>query len=806
MGKKKRIKAHKEREKYNPLFHLTLWGLGLILFYPPYFRGLFFKGEQQWTLLLAGIVFLLCWLWKTSRKDYALFTGIFELLAFCMLVSYIISCFNAADLRLAVAEVVKMSIYFIVFWCIAQLSVNESVPDKLAAVIYTSGVGVALAGFLTAVDVVYIKDGFVGNRIYSTLQYPNALAIYMAAVIFLGFYFWHRVNDKLSFIVTPCNFLLMMIFFSTNSRGGFLVLPIMMLLYFIGLPREYRLRWVLYAFVISVLGLLVSGKVVPAAAQDKFAAAWLWFVVGLLVSLAVQVLVPWLSRRGELKEGLSFGNKVSRKKFIAAGVVLMVAVAVLAFIFVLDQPAVEESSVNSGDVENRGIIYKIFPEHIASRIVDISLQTHSAQTRIFWTFEALDLVKNSPFIGMGGGAWEAAYKKFQDYGYSTTQVHNHFFQLWAEVGTLGLIIYAALWITFIITAYKNYRCSSGFTKLFNLSIIVSALGLGLHSFIDFDLALGAVSIVLWSAFGFVSGISKGLDAGKENESIKGKVLLGQFFDKKDRKVFIAGAILLTLFFIVLPLMLITAADYAKRAVIYLQQARAADKAFEYFKKASVLDPFAGDYRANMASLKLAIGEPEAAEEYIKQAIKRAPYNAGYYGLLSDIYRELKAWEKSVAAAEKMEEVAPWVPSTYEWMAKAYTRAGLGLLDEGKEDEAEEYFRKCTQIPGMLEKRVNELPEKIHEIWRSWEKERFLNLTSAAKLNFGISQCLLGNAEEASAFLNQALEDANTQQEAHLWLAVLAAKTGDENTAEEHLKQIKDEEMLNNFEKYKKYNL
>jgi len=598
----------------------------------------------------------------------------------------------------------------------------------------------------------------------------------------------------------------MMIFFSTNSRGGFLVLPIMLLLYFIGLPREYKLKWILYALVISVLGLFVSGKVVPAAAQDKYAAAWLWFVVGLLASLAVQASVLWLSRRGEQKEGLSFGNAASRKKLIAAGSAVLVAVALLAFLFVFDQPAVEGSRFNSADVENRGIIYRIFPEHISSRIADISLQTHSAQTRIFWTFEALDLVKNSPFIGMGGGAWEAAYKKFQDYSYSTTQVHNHFFQLWAEVGTLGLIIYAALWITFIITAYKNYRRSSGFTKLFNLSIIVSALGLGLHSFIDFDLALGAVSIVLWSAFGFASGISKGLDAGKENENIKGKVLLGQFFDKKDRKVFIAGAILLTLFFIVLPLVLITAADYAKRAVIYLQQGRDADKAFEYFKKASALDPFSGDYRANMASMKLAMGEPEAAEEYIKQAIERSPYDAGYYGFLSSIYREQKDWEKSVAAAKKMEELAPWVPSTYEGIAKAYTSAGLGLLDEGKRDEAEQYFRKCTQIPLMLERRVNRLPEKIHKIWYSADKQKFLNLTPAAKLNFGISQCLLGSAEEASAYLKQALSDANTKQEAHLWLAVLAAKSGDEQTVEEHLKQIKDKEMLNDFEKYKNYHL
>ncbi|HBT19910.1 MAG TPA: hypothetical protein DEA47_00825 [Peptococcaceae bacterium] len=809
MAKKKKVKFRKEkereREKNNLLFYLTFWGLGLILFYPPYFRGLFFKGEQQWTLFLAGIVFLLCWMWKASRKDYALFANIFELLAFCMLVSYIISCFNAADLGLAVAEIVKMSIYFIVFWCTSQLSVKEDIPDKLAAVLYASGVGVALAGFLTAVDVVYIKDGFVGNRIYSTLQYPNALAIYMAAVIFLGFYFWHRADDRLKLVITPCNFLLMMIFFSAGSRGGFLVLPIMMLLYFVGLPREHKIKWVLYVLFISVLGLFISGKVIPAAAQDKYSVSWIWFIVGITVSLAVQFSAQRLSSRGGQKEILSFDGAASKKKLLIVGSAVLAAAVLLAFLLVFNQPAVEGSKINAADADNKGILYRILPENIASRISDISLKTHNAQTRIFWTFEALDLVKNSPLIGMGGGAWEAAYKKFQDYDYSTTQVHNHFFQLWAEVGTLGLIIYAAVWIMFLITAYKNYRHSSGLPKLLNLSIIVSAVGLGLHSFIDFDLALGAVSIFLWTAFGFASGISKKLSA-TEQEGIKSMIFGEKFLGKQDRRTFFAAASLLTLFFVVLPIMLIAAADYAKSAVIYLQQGRDADRAFEYFKKASILDPFSSDYRANMASIKLALGDPKAAEEYMKQAIKRSPYDAGYYGFLSSIYKEQKDWEKSIAAAKKMEELAPWVPSTYEGIARAYVSAGLGLMEEGKKDKAEQYFKECAYIPVILKERVENLPPKIHEIWRAAEKQEFLNLTPAANLNFGISQCILGNDEEASAFLNQALSDTNIQQEAHLWLAVLAAKNGDQKAADEHLKQVKDKELIDNFEKYKNYSL
>ena len=142
------------------------------MFYPPFFRGLFFKVEQQWTLLFASLVFLTCCLWRISEKDFRFFRGLQSYAVFGLLLAYVISSFGAADLRLAVAEVVKMGIYFIVFWVAGQFVRNNKALHVILAVLYLSGVCVALAGFLSAVGILDIQDGFVNGRIYSTPSIP----------------------------------------------------------------------------------------------------------------------------------------------------------------------------------------------------------------------------------------------------------------------------------------------------------------------------------------------------------------------------------------------------------------------------------------------------------------------------------------------------------------------------------------------------------------------------------------------------------------------------------------------------------
>jgi tetratricopeptide (TPR) repeat protein len=774
----------------NWLFYTTLWGLALILFYSPYFRGLFFRLEQQWTLLLTALVFLFCCFWKTSKKEISFLNHPLDYCVFALLLVYIVSCFFAADLRLAVAEVIKMALYFMVFWITSQIAVRDKVPRFILTVIYISGIGVALIGFLAAVGAVQIKDGFVGNRIFSTLQYPNALAIYLAAIVFFGFYLWFFSNEKLKLIITPGNFLLMMVFFAANSRGGFLVFPLMLLIFLVGLPENKRIPWFAHSIFVVILGLFISGRIIPAAVAGNNGWAWIWFFAGLIIS----VMAQWL------------GGKVLKKtedkplhKIMPAKKLIIVAVLLLVCFGALGNFWDSTDSVMSGDAQTKWY-YKILPDHIATRVSDINLQTHNAQARIYWTLEAFNLIKNSPIIGMGGGAWEAAYQTFQNYHYSTTQVHNHFLQIWTEVGTLGFLIYLAIWVSFIVLAIKNYKTSSIEGKTMNLALFVSAVGLGIHSFIDFDLALSAVALVLWVSFGIVRGIARGK---KDQFNYISSPKEG---NKKSRFLVFMSA--LTLIFILLPGSLIMAEDRAREAVIFARQGNI-DLAEFNLLTASKFDPFSGEYMANMASIKSTRGEYDTAVDYIQKAIARNPYNWGYYILWSDIEQQQGQWEKAEKASLKAKEYGPWILENYENLSKMYVSAGLDSLKKKDDNKARMYFNQCMGIPSMLKGKVENMPDVAKKLWNAekrFEEKEFLELNSTLRLSMGICQYFLNHWEEAELSLQKALGDKNLEEETHFWLALLNFKRGDLKESEKHLQQVKDKKRLERFDDYKKLSI
>ena len=53
-------------------YQAAFWGVALLLFLPPYFRGLFFATDQQRALILAAVVFWLvfpgCCTWSISLR------------------------------------------------------------------------------------------------------------------------------------------------------------------------------------------------------------------------------------------------------------------------------------------------------------------------------------------------------------------------------------------------------------------------------------------------------------------------------------------------------------------------------------------------------------------------------------------------------------------------------------------------------------------------------------------------------------------------------------------------------------------
>ena len=81
---------------------------------------------------------------------------------------------------------------------------------------------------------------------------------------------------------------------------------------------------------------------------------------------------------------------------------------------------------------------KVLPRQLWQRMQLLDLETILNQERIFWSKEALGLIKKRPLLGYGGGGWETVYRSNQTYNYTSTQVHNDWLQLGVETGVLGL--------------------------------------------------------------------------------------------------------------------------------------------------------------------------------------------------------------------------------------------------------------------------------------------------------------------------------------------------------------------------------
>lgn len=759
-------------------FYLTLVMFCILIFYPPFFKGLFFEVPQQWTLFFASLIFIACILWQMAKNQMRFLDGAFSYLIFALPCIYILSAFNAADLRLAVAEIVKMILYFIVFWVAGQLTREPKSSVTILTVLYLSGVLVALAGFLSAVGVLTLKDSFVSGRIYSTMQYPNTLAIFLAAIMMFGFWLWLTDTSlRWRLFLAWGNFLMMFVFISTFSRGGLLVFAGMLLLYFVGMPAEYRLPWLGHLAAIIPLGAICAFTIVPAAYRHNYVAAWFGMLAGSAVVLLLHRGFPKIVSAEKFDLG-----RISAKKIAASLVIVFVLAAGGLILWGVTN---DTQPVAGG--QDQPWYFSVLPYHVASRLQDFNFESRNAQLRIYWSVEALKIVKEHPILGMGGGAWEAYNRTIQDYPFNSSQVHNHFMQLWAEAGTVGFLVFLGIWLFFVIVSWKNFRGAPDIReRLLDLTIFSAGIGIGVHSLMDFDLSLSAIAIVLWTCFGLAWGRSLALE---EADPAKGLLKEG------NRTVFIGASSLVALAAFVLSTSLLISFSYQADGVRYVQAGRL-DQAESSFVNASRFDPFSSEIRANLASIKKAQKDKEAAMKYMEQALDRSPYDFSLYGKLADIYIGNGDVDKGIEAAKAGVKVAPWTVLAYQNLADVYVQGGMRLLQQNDIEGAARYLTECEEIPQTLRDQAETIPDRAKELWSA--RDKFYEFTPKTKMAFGVAQMYLEKFDLAEDNFLDAAKNETLKPEVYFWLAVLARKTGKEAQVQELLASA-DEAVRNSFD-------
>lgn len=761
---KKSLKLPDKQGSMQSCYYIAFWSLAVLLFFPPYFRGLFFPYQQELALIFAAIIFWVVWLWKLANRDYSFLSQPIDYAVLALPVIYLISAFQAVNYSLAVNEVVKTLLYFMVFWLVSRLVRNEKEITNLLHAIYLSAVGVALAGLMTATGIININDGFLNGRIYSTFQYPNALASFLGALTFVGLYFWSRCiaddgtgkrysawwafNNLGPYLYAAGNFTIFAVFLGTKSDGGMIVLAVALALFIIGFPKG---RWPvsIHFLLFGMPAGLTIWQFIPNAAAGRMGQAWLWVLMGLALALSAQ----WLYNYGARK-GLFRWLGANWRIIIAAALLIVVAGSVGAGVYI------------SGHSDNVGALVE-------------ELRLRNAIERLAFFQDAMKMFQERPILGWGGGGWEEAYRAYQSYLYNSNQVHGYFFQVMVETGVIGLLIVLGIWITFLHAAHRIYHRNKKDrdTRLLVWAVTVAAITIGLHSVIDFDLSLSALTLVLFTLFGItraLSGHQVKTDAVQKAKKYEAR-RYGSF----------AAATILAIFMVSISGSLAAANNSYKSALKNLQLQNYT-KGIAQLQQALAYNPLSADYHSAFAAISQSRGEIDEAISHTQRATELGQYNPARYAQLASFYDNGKrSNEEVIAAAEKALGLAPFQSQWYDFLAKTYFTVGYNEIVSGKNSNARQYLLKATTVPGLIEEKMANLSETEKKLWKD---APLLTPSPSVKLYTGSAQYLLGDLAGAEKNLKYAVENEETKGEASLWLALVFEKLGEPQAAQQMLDQ------------------
>ena len=329
--------------------------LSIILFYPPYVRGLFFELEQLPAIIFVLITFVVFWIYKYLKGDGRFLNTPLEYAAFAFVIVYFISIFAAVALHQAILEWLKYCMYFAVFYMLTELA--DSLKWRFAAlwVIVASATGVSILGIDGAAgggvaqglnkilrglgaerDIFF--DTFLNGRVQSTLQYPNALAAYLMAAYFvcIGLIF---ASDKLWEKITGsavCS-ILFLAFLLTTSRGAYVLFPLMAVIYLILLPKGSRVKGTVLGIATTAPALFSFFMISSYIGKTEHSST-IWLNV-LICAVAAAILITIASYIVKWLE------KVSWKVYAAlAGIIVIVGVVCTVYIFNASEPLILDNS------------------------------------------------------------------------------------------------------------------------------------------------------------------------------------------------------------------------------------------------------------------------------------------------------------------------------------------------------------------------------------------------------------------------------------------------------------------------------
>lgn len=581
MAKKTSAKKRKKTEEktgidiYQRYLSLICFiALCILIFYPPFVRGLFFKEDMFLYHVFTALVFILVWIDKIMRRDYSFINTPLDWAVLAYAGAYLIAIIGAVHPGEAFYGFLRVLNYFVIFWLVSQLAKDYKRYETLLQVMLAAGVGVAMVGILAVAGYSHYPGAAINGILYSTLQYSNSTAAYLAGITIISLTLFLTTKNHLSKIVyILSSFTLIFAVLGTMSKGAWLIFAVGVIILFLGIRGIYNKLKLLYLFALPfVVALFAYDGFNPSSAGADIK----YFFYGLFITFLAYLFI-------------AAADLLKAKKGVNAAVSALLLLFILgagSTLFVLSQKMPDSSYLSQ----------RIVGE--ARELTDFKNYSYTSRADFWkWGFE---IVKDYPVNGTGAGGWNALYHQYQDYLVWTTELHNHFMQVWVEAGTLGLMSFLAMWGFFITAVYRLLKSPGGRENrqaVMIWGVFATATAVGMHAFIDFTLSLGAVAVLLWTLFALINAETQKQDIWQL---------------KTEPKAFInlAAAAVIALLFLTCGLSYRAAHIYAVKGAENLKLMSEAEeaaeqngyyqKALKYYEKAASLNDLSGEYKADLA--------------------------------------------------------------------------------------------------------------------------------------------------------------------------------------------------------------
>lgn len=678
--------------------------------------------------------------------------------------AFILSAFGAVAPRAAVQFLITQLTFLSLYWALSRLGRQPDYRRWIIEILAFAPLLLALIGLGAAVGWIKYPSAVEGNRISSSLQYYNSLAAYLTAGLVFALALRGRSGGEFQsepleaqspapVPVWRCFYYSLTAYFClvatifTYSRGGWLVLPPVLLIFLLLVPSGRRQK-ILLTGLAPVTGALLAAWIFEPGFKNQ---SEMRMVGGLLLGAGVTLVFDRLAvriiRRSAGRERLVWAALAG---IAAAGLILAAA---------------------------------MLPTGVVARIAEINFMDMSVQERLTFYRDALKIIKDFPVLGIGGGGWATVFMAYQSYGYYSTQVHSWLMQVWLEGGTLALAALLAAVGSFAAMFFrlKNRLWAAGNTReAFVLTgAAVGAGAIFLHSLIDFNLSLAGLTLFLTGLIALLrsyGGETQAADPGSSGGSAGSR--------RRGKSLPAAGpgpvelAVILTAIVATLANTSLLAGLRHGQAGLDHLKARNIAEARDEFTLAVKYDPLQATYWMDYGNTTMTVGnsrrDPNLVRDgwgYVQKALSLEPRDAKLRRSAGTGAISNGLVEEGLREMESALKANPHTAVRYEEMAQTLYLAGEWYLRKGQPEPARQKFEQALAIPPLMR-------EKSGTARAPWAgRDQLLPPeTEPLSLFAAKSLVMLGRTDEAETLLST-VKSPNLAAEATLWKALSLERQG-----------------------------